>query len=108
MCLQAVMFKLLSSIESQLESIAEPDSAISEKDRLGWNETTVVVLSGITNLLADYLEVVSSHGTFAKSWQSSRRFGRFCLKETLKEVQKLISAAMPSTWLGDFGQALYL
>ena len=70
MCLQAVMFKLLSSIEAQLESIAEPDSAISEKDRIGWNETTVVVLSGITNLLADYLEVVSSHGTFAKSWQS--------------------------------------
>jgi hypothetical protein len=43
---------------------------MSSKDKTGWNETTVVVLSGITNLLADYLDVLSSHPTFAKSWQT--------------------------------------
>lgn len=70
MCLHSVMFKLLASIETQLQLITEPDSSISEKDKIGWNETTVVVLSGITNLLADYLDVVSSHATFSKSWQT--------------------------------------
>jgi hypothetical protein len=70
MCLQSVMFNLLSSIESQLEENSDPDSSITEKDRTGWNETTVVVLSGITNLLADYLDVLSSHPTFARSWQT--------------------------------------
>jgi hypothetical protein len=64
------MFNLLSSIESQLEENSDPDSSISEKDRTGWNETTVVVLSGITNLLADYLDVLSNHPTFARSWQT--------------------------------------
>jgi hypothetical protein len=70
MCLQSVMFNLLSSIEAQLEANNESESSVSDKDRNGWNETTVVVLSGITNLLADYLDVLSSHSTFARSWQT--------------------------------------
>jgi len=69
-CLQSVMFNLLSSIESQLEENNDSESSMSSKDKTGWNETTVVVLSGITNLLADYLDVLSSHPTFAKSWQT--------------------------------------
>ncbi|CAG8983642.1 hypothetical protein HYALB_00004073 [Hymenoscyphus albidus] len=68
MCLQSVIFKLLSSIETQLKIAHEPESLISDKDRTGWNETTVVVLTGITNLLADYLDTLSSHSTFGKSW----------------------------------------
>jgi len=70
MCLQSVMFNLLSSIEAQLEANNESESSVSHKDRSGWNETTVVVLNGITNLLADYLDVLSSHPTFARSWQT--------------------------------------
>jgi hypothetical protein len=70
MCLQSVMFKLLSSIEAQLQVTNEMDSAISDKDRIGWNETTVVVISGITKLFADYLDVISSHTTFGDSWQA--------------------------------------
>lgn len=70
MCLQSVMFNLLSSIEAQLEENNDPESSISDKDRTGWNETTVVVLSGITSLLADYLDVLSSHPTFTRSWQT--------------------------------------
>jgi hypothetical protein len=64
------MFNLLSSIEAQLEANNESESSVSHKDRSGWNETTVVVLNGITNLLADYLDVLSSHPTFARSWQT--------------------------------------
>jgi hypothetical protein len=69
MCLKSVMFRLLSSIEHQLQAINDLDTAVSDKDRSGWNETTVVVLNGITNLLADYLDVLSSHATFSDSWQ---------------------------------------
>ncbi|KAH8665989.1 endosomal peripheral membrane protein-like protein [Tricladium varicosporioides] len=68
MCLKSVIFKLLSSIEEQLEITTAPASSIQDKDRVGWNETTVVVLSGITKLLADYLDTLSSHATFGKSW----------------------------------------
>ncbi|TVY60725.1 Protein MON2-like protein, partial [Lachnellula suecica] len=70
MCLQSVIFKLLSSIEEQLKTTSDPESETSDKDRLGWNETTVVVLTGITNLLADYLDTLSSHKTFGNSWET--------------------------------------
>ncbi|CZT43127.1 probable MON2 Peripheral membrane protein with a role in endocytosis and vacuole integrity [Rhynchosporium secalis] len=70
MCLNSVIFKLLSSIEVQLQSTHEEDSSVSDKDKTGWNETTVVVLTGITNLLADYLDVLSSHPSFSKSWDA--------------------------------------
>ncbi|TVY12839.1 Protein MON2-like, partial [Lachnellula arida] len=70
MCLQSVIFKLLSSIEEQLKTTSDSESKISDKDRSGWNETTVVVLNGITNLLADYLDTISSHPTFGESWEA--------------------------------------
>ena len=70
MCLQSVMFKLLSSIEDQLHVAHDKESSTSDKDRTGWNETTVVVLSGITNLLANYLDVLSGHTSFPASWKT--------------------------------------
>lgn len=70
MCLQSVMFRLLTSIEEQLHHINETDSDFSEQEKTGWNETTVVVLSGITKLLADYLDVLCDHHTFKESWKS--------------------------------------
>lgn len=93
-CLQAVIFKLLSSIEAQLEAISQSDSSISEKDRLGWNETTVVVLSGITNLLADYLDVVSTHETFAKSWQTLLEHFRTLLDFKVLEINTAVFEAL--------------
>jgi hypothetical protein len=50
--------------------IQETESPVSEKDRLGWHETTVVVLTGITNLLANYLNVLSQHYSFRDSWET--------------------------------------
>ncbi|RDW66292.1 hypothetical protein BP6252_09927 [Coleophoma cylindrospora] len=70
MCLNSVMFKLLSSIEARLKDIKDSEYPISNKERDGWNETTVVVLAGITNLLADYLDVLSAHPTFSTSWET--------------------------------------
>ncbi|KAG9230550.1 endosomal peripheral membrane protein-like protein [Amylocarpus encephaloides] len=70
MCLKSVIFKLLLSIRKQLEATNGKKSSVSDKDRIGWNETTVVVLSGITNLLADYLDTLSSHPTFNDSWST--------------------------------------
>ncbi|RDL41810.1 ARM repeat-containing protein [Venustampulla echinocandica] len=70
MCLQSVIFKLLSSMEEQLKIANKSESSVSDKERTGWNETTVIVLSGITNLLADYLDTLSSHHTFGASWDT--------------------------------------
>ncbi|KAG0649633.1 mon2 [Hyphodiscus hymeniophilus] len=73
MCLQSVIFKLLSSIENQLHVEHDSEMSVSGGDRIGWHETTVVVLTGITNLLANYLDVLSKHSSFAQSWKTLLR-----------------------------------
>lgn len=70
MCLRSVIFKLLSSTESRLEVVNDTKSADSENSTAGWYETTVVVLNGITGLLANYLDVLTSHETFESSWKT--------------------------------------
>ncbi|KAL0943017.1 endosomal peripheral membrane protein [Colletotrichum truncatum] len=66
-CVKAVVFKLLSSIEVELQAAAEDTSA--HRDRKEWHETAVVVLNGISELLATYMEPLSTDSSFNKLWQ---------------------------------------
>lgn len=70
LCLQSVIFRLLASTEEQLESTNDPESGASVKEKNEWNETAILVLSGISNLLAEYLDSISSHATFKSSWRA--------------------------------------
>ncbi|KAF5718904.1 MON2-like protein [Fusarium globosum] len=69
-CVKSVVFKLLSSIEQEikvLQSDEEEDAA--DNDRAEWTETAVVVLSGISSLLANYLDILTGHPSFDHLWQ---------------------------------------
>ncbi|QGI78167.1 hypothetical protein CEK25_004896 [Fusarium fujikuroi] len=69
-CVKSVVFKLLSSIEQEikvLQSDEEEDAA--DSDRAEWTETAVVVLSGISSLLANYLDILTGHPSFDHLWQ---------------------------------------
>ncbi|KAI0477629.1 hypothetical protein GGR56DRAFT_638093 [Xylariaceae sp. FL0804] len=66
-CIKSVIFRLLSFIEGELEAVADP--AVDEKHRHEWHDTAVVVLSGISSLLANYLDVLTVHPTFNSYWQ---------------------------------------
>ncbi|OTA52713.1 endosomal peripheral membrane protein [Hypoxylon sp. EC38] len=66
-CIKSVIFKLLSSIEKELESVSNSD--VDEKVRFDWHDTAVVVLNGISSLLANYLDVLTVHPTFNSYWQ---------------------------------------
>ncbi|EPQ62001.1 Bgt-310 [Blumeria graminis f. sp. tritici] len=70
-CLESVIFNLLFSIEERLKSTTEDsENFVSDKDKTGWHGTTVVILTGLTNLFADYIDVLSIHSSFGKSWQT--------------------------------------
>lgn len=62
-----MLFKLLSSIEEELEAANE--SSGDDKDKSEWNETAVVVLNGISTLLANYLDVLTQHASFNGLWK---------------------------------------
>ncbi|XXG96195.1 Endocytosis and vacuole integrity protein [Hypoxylon texense] len=66
-CIKSVIFKLLSSIEKELEAVGKVDT--DEKIRYDWYDTAVVVLNGVSNLLANYLDVLTAHPTFNSYWQ---------------------------------------
>jgi hypothetical protein len=88
------MFRLLSSIEEQLQVVNSRESTTSDKDRTGWNETTVVVLSGITKLLADYLDVLSGHPTFKTSWKTLLDHFRAMLNFKVLEINTAVFKAL--------------
>ncbi len=66
-CIKSVIFKLLSSIERELNTVS--GSGVNEQYRRDWYDTAVVVLNGISGLLANYLDVLTLHPTFNSYWQ---------------------------------------
>lgn len=66
-CIKSVIFKLLGSIEEELK-VAEDDN-MDPEDRAEWNETAVVVLNGISSLLANYLDILTVHPSFNHLWR---------------------------------------
>ncbi|CAI4217451.1 unnamed protein product, partial [Parascedosporium putredinis] len=66
-CIESVLFKLLSSIEEELEA-ASGDEA-DDRSRGEWNDTAVVVLNGISTLVANYLEPLTQHASFDSLWR---------------------------------------
>ncbi|KAK7993042.1 hypothetical protein PG988_001836 [Apiospora saccharicola] len=66
-CIKSVIFRLLSSVETQLGSVSEQQ--VEEKERVEWHDTAVVVINGISGLLANYLDVLTVHPTFNSYWQ---------------------------------------
>ncbi|KAH8598999.1 endosomal peripheral membrane protein-like protein [Bisporella sp. PMI_857] len=94
MCLNSVIFKLLSSIEERLRATYDRDSDVSEKDKMGWNETTVVVLNGITSLLANYLDVICSHQTFEISWKTLLNHFRALLSFQVMAINTAVFKAL--------------
>lgn len=62
-----VIFKLLASLEGELQALQ--DDSTDEGETAEWNGTAVVVLDGTANLLADYLDVLTTHASFSHLWR---------------------------------------
>jgi len=69
-CIKSVIFRLLASVEDRLRASRDPDARDAGAD---WSETAVVIVDGVSGLLADYLDVLTAHPTFASLWQELMR-----------------------------------
>jgi len=65
-CVKFVIFRLLASIEEELQ---DNDEESSDEDRKEWHGTSVIVLNGISELLGAYLPVLFRHPSFNALWQ---------------------------------------
>lgn len=66
-CTKYVIFKLLSSIEERLETVKVDGT--KDDIRTEWNETAVVIVQGVSNLLANYLDVLAGYHVFTSLWK---------------------------------------
>lgn len=66
LCIKSVLFRLLSSLQDELLTTEEDGSDDSRNE---WHETSVVILNGISILLANYLDVLTSHPSFNELWK---------------------------------------
>lgn len=67
-CIRSVIFRLLSSMEQELR-LANSESGLERRDEDDWNETAIVVIQGVADLLASYLGMLTTHETFTSIWQ---------------------------------------
>ncbi|SPJ75835.1 related to MON2 Peripheral membrane protein with a role in endocytosis and vacuole integrity [Fusarium torulosum] len=69
-CVKSVVFKLLSSIEQEIKVLqSDEEEEADDGERAEWTETAVVVLNGISSLLANYLDILTVHPSFNQLWQ---------------------------------------
>lgn len=93
-CIQSIIFKLLSSIEQRLSTAAIPENSNGKEYDTPWVETTVVVLSGVSDLLATYLHVLTSHSTFKTCWQTLLDHYKSLLGFDILEINTAIFKAL--------------
>ncbi|CAK7211051.1 Endocytosis and vacuole integrity protein [Sporothrix curviconia] len=67
-CIRSVIFRLLSSTEGRLRTASEKTTT-SKSVAAEWNETAVVIVNGVSELLANYLDVLASHAVFPSLWE---------------------------------------
>ncbi|KAL5629544.1 hypothetical protein BROUX41_001150 [Berkeleyomyces rouxiae] len=81
-CVESVIFKLLDSITNEL-ALAN-DNETDQQEREDWNTTAGVVLTGISGLLANYLDTLKSDESFERLWKELlRHFAHFLDFEAL-------------------------
>lgn len=66
-CIKAVIFRLVASLEAELRALELEGSNKKVQDE--WYDTAVVVLNGISTLLSNYLDVLIAHPSFDSYWQ---------------------------------------
>lgn len=66
-CTKYVIFRLLAAIEERLTSVKNETADLEFQAE--WYETAVVVVQGVSNLLANYLDILSGYPEFTALWK---------------------------------------
>ncbi|KAK3303625.1 uncharacterized protein B0T15DRAFT_402137 [Chaetomium strumarium] len=66
-CMNAVIFSLLSSVETELNALSSLPTKGKNQDE--WQETAIVVTQGVSDLFGSYLNVLAAHRSFPETWR---------------------------------------
>ncbi|KAG6010887.1 hypothetical protein E4U21_002556 [Claviceps maximensis] len=68
-CIKSVIFKLFMSLAEELRATAAESEPVDDQYRADWHGTAVVVLDGVSALLANHIDVLTSHPAFDQLWR---------------------------------------
>lgn len=68
LCLNRVLFRMVDEVESELLRLAENGRGNSDEFKL-WAETTVVVVKGSSELIANFFDAIVQDEEFDQSWE---------------------------------------
>ncbi len=85
---------MLSSIEARLSTVTDSELPNTHEERTSWIETTVVVLTGVSSLLATYLHALTSHSSFAGCWRTLLGHFKSLLKFEILDISTAIFKAL--------------
>lgn len=68
-CTKSVIFKLFTSLVGELRAATSGSDELNERDRADWHGTAVVILDGVSALLANHIDVLTSHSAFDRLWR---------------------------------------
>ncbi|GAB0132742.1 hypothetical protein EsDP_00001169 [Epichloe bromicola] len=68
-CTKSVIFKLFTSLAGELRAATSGSDELNERDRADWHGTAVVILDGVSALLANHIDVLTSHSDFDRLWR---------------------------------------
>lgn len=91
-CMRSVIFRLLSSIDSELQAVA--GSSGKESGQEEWKETAIVVIQGVSSLFASYLSVLTAHNSFTDIWQDLLKHFRVLLGFKVLDINAAVYSAV--------------
>lgn len=71
-CTKSVIFRLFTSLAKELRAASETDGnseLVDARYQADWHGTAVVVLDGVSALLANHVDVLTSHSGFDELWR---------------------------------------
>ncbi|KAI9839982.1 MAG: hypothetical protein M1819_000174 [Sarea resinae] len=68
-CLRVVIFKVMEANDSQKHPSDSSTTSSLDRHTKSWNETTIIMLNGISGLLENYLDAIVRQENFTDSWQ---------------------------------------
>ena len=85
---------MLSSIEERLSTLTDSESQHTHEEITSWIETTVLVLTGVSGLLATYLHVLTSHSSFIGCWRTLLGHFKSLLKYDILNISTAVFKAL--------------
>ncbi|KAK4147388.1 uncharacterized protein C8A04DRAFT_9050 [Dichotomopilus funicola] len=91
-CMRAVIFTLLSSVEHELR-VADKHSG-KNKAQEEWIETATVVIQGVSDLFGSYLETLTGHRSFTEIWKELLGYFRTLLSLQILDINAATYSAL--------------